>query len=69
MDREKRVNPHPQRKKWVTTLATQIYAEARAKADAVKGSKIRHRPNGTFEVRVGTEVKAEAAPEESVQAE
>lgn len=61
MSTEKKVNPYPQRMKWSTTLTTQSYAEARAKADACLGSKVRRRPNGTFEVRVGTEVKTAKA--------
>lgn len=50
-------NPHPQRKRWVQVMNSFDYAEAKKKADAVKG-KIRKRPNGSFDVLVGTDVKA-----------
>ncbi len=49
-------NPHPQRMRWTTVLSTRMFEEARAKADAVKG-KVKARPDGTFDVRVGTEVR------------
>jgi hypothetical protein len=56
MSDEKKINPHPQKMKWTTVLSTPDFAVARAKADAVKG-KVKRRPNGTFDVRVGVAVK------------
>jgi hypothetical protein len=58
MDDDKKPNPHPQRMRWTTVLSTKMFEEARKKADAVKG-KVRARPDGTFDVRVGTEVRAD----------
>ena len=46
----------PQKMHWVTVFSTTSFTEARAKADAVKG-KVRARPSGKFDVRVGTEVR------------
>lgn len=45
-----------QKMKWSAILTTDDYTTARAKADTVKG-KVKLRPNGKFEVRVGTPVK------------
>jgi hypothetical protein len=64
MDRNKGdgVDKTPQKMKWTTVQSSDSYTEARAKADAVKG-KVRKRPSGKFDVRVGQEVKA-AKPQE-----
>jgi hypothetical protein len=56
MDEDK-VNKTPQKMKWTTVMTTADFHEARAKADAVQG-KVKRRPSGKFEVRVGSEVKA-----------
>lgn len=58
MRRNKRdgVDKTPQKMKWTTLATFTDFTEARAKADAVKG-KVKRRPNGKFEVRVGTEVR------------
>ena len=51
------VDKTPQKMKWTTAATFDNFAEARGKADAVKG-KVKARPNGRFDVRVGQEVKA-----------
>jgi hypothetical protein len=45
--------------KWVTVMTTDDFSTARAKADQVKG-KVKARPSGKFDVRVGTEVHVKA---------
>lgn len=55
---EEKLNKTPQKMQWSTVMTTPDFAVARAKADAVKG-KVKRRPGGKFDVRVGTKVKAE----------
>jgi predicted HicB family RNase H-like nuclease len=59
---DEKVDKTPAKMKWTTCLTTDDFTTARAKADAVKG-KVRKRPNGKFDVRVGTEVRAAKAAE------
>lgn len=63
MDRNKGdgVDKTPQKMKWTTVMTTDDFATARAKADAVKG-KVKARPSGKFDVRVGTEVHVKEEP-------
>lgn len=62
MDEENKKPVSVQKMKWTTAATFDNFAEARARADAVKG-KVKKRPNGKFDVRVGQEVKA-AKPQE-----
>jgi hypothetical protein len=59
MDEEKKVAV--QKLKWTTVMTTDDFTIARAKADAVKG-KVKARPSGKFDVRVGTEVHVKEEP-------
>lgn len=52
------VDKTPQKMRWTTVFSSTDFTEARCKADAVKG-KVRARPSGKFDVRVGTEVRAD----------
>jgi predicted HicB family RNase H-like nuclease len=57
--REKQPDKTVQKMKWVTVMTTDDFSTARAKADQVKG-KVKARPSGKFDVRVGTEVHVKA---------
>ncbi len=52
---EDKIDTTPQKLQWRTILTADDFTTARAKADAVKG-KVKRRPNGKFEVRIGTKV-------------
>ena len=51
-----------QKMKWTAVFTTDSYQEARNRADACKG-KVKHRPSGKFEVRVGSPVHTETKEE------
>lgn len=52
-----------QKMRWIVSATFDTFAEARSKADAVKG-KVRRRPSGKFDVMVGTEVRGKTDQEE-----
>jgi hypothetical protein len=64
---ENKTDKTPAKMKWSTVATFANFVEARSKADAVKG-KVKARPDGTFDVRVGTETKAAKAEQAQEQA-
>jgi TRAP-type mannitol/chloroaromatic compound transport system substrate-binding protein len=65
---DKQEDKTPAKMKWTTLMTTDDFTIARAKADAVKG-KVKKRPNGKFDVRVGQPVKANEKVEAAKVAE
>jgi hypothetical protein len=62
MDEEKKPVP-VQKMTWKAAGSFKDYVAAKAKADSVKGPvKVKRRPNGMFEVRVGTPKAKEPQP-------